>query len=86
VPNVAVVDFYFNRTTKFTVKLPADPATLGLENPYVGRPVTWYPAYREWSWFVPSLSDILDPGQALALVLPFHPAGRPMVAPPESHV
>ena len=81
--NVAVVDcYYYRATTKFAVKLPADPATLHLENPYPARKATWYPAYKEWAWFVPTLADMPDVTLAFELALPFHLPGGWTLDPP----
>jgi hypothetical protein len=84
--NVAAVDFHYFATTRLAVKLPADPATLHLENPYPGRNATWHPAYRDWAWFVPSLADLPDVERALDIALPFHPAGGAMRVPPATPV
>jgi hypothetical protein len=80
--NVAVVDPCYYRSTKFAVKLPADPAALHLQDPYPGLSPTWYPSSHEWAWFVPTLADLPDVAPALGLALPFHLPGGWTVTPP----
>jgi hypothetical protein len=77
--NVAELDLYWVSPPRLSVKLPADPATLGLDDPYPGLHATWRPGEGVWSWHVPNAAAVPDVGLALDLVRPFHPEAGPMI-------
>jgi hypothetical protein len=62
---------------KFWVKLPRDPAELGLADPYPALGGYWFPKYKQWYWDIPSLQQIPDVGPALELSIPLQPAAGP---------
>ena len=79
--NVAIVDLWGNAVPRLAVKLPADPESLGLADPYAGRyRVTWT-GENEWGWTISSDEDIPDVRPALHLAVRFHPVAGPMVIP-----
>jgi hypothetical protein len=79
--NVALVDVQWRKPTRFAVKIPSDPASLGLASPYPALAADWDPNNNEWGWVVPSVADIPDLTFALLLALPFHPENGPMRVP-----
>ena len=75
--NVAIVDLYWYDAPRYAVKVPGEPSTLGLANPYPSLKTSWQGHQSEWGWRVPSLDAVPDVGEALDLAAPFHPATGP---------
>jgi len=80
--NVAIVDLYGIAVPRFAVKLPAEPGSLGLTDPYLGAyRVTWT-GENEWGWTIPNTGVLPDVRAALDLAVEFHPLSGPMVMAP----
>jgi hypothetical protein len=78
---VAYVGLYVERPVDLRLKLPADPARLGLADPYPALRSWWEESSREWKWEVPTLADVPDVAAALDLARPHHPVTGPMPRP-----
>jgi hypothetical protein len=78
--NVLVVDVCWNRAPRLAGKFPAEPATLGLSNPFPHLPEVWIPVEHEWGWTIPPGASLPDVGVLIGLVQPFQPATGPMPA------
>jgi len=76
--NVATVDVYWSAIPRLSVKLPADPESLGLVNPYPNLQLIWKATDNEWIWIVPTLTDVPDLGAVIELVERLQPASGPM--------
>jgi uncharacterized protein with ParB-like and HNH nuclease domain/predicted transport protein len=79
--NVAIVDVYWNAPPRLAVKIPRDPLSLGLANPYPNLETSWRLGDKEWGWHVPSEDAMPDVGVALDMAAPFHPASGPWAIP-----
>jgi hypothetical protein len=67
-----------HKPADFYVKLPADPETLSLANPYPDLRDEWIAKYRIWRFVVPSLDDVPDVGIAINMMLERQPPSGPM--------
>jgi CHAT domain len=79
--NVLVVDVWWNRAPRLAGKFPAEPATIGLSNPFPHLPELWIPAEHEWGWTVSPGTPLPDVGALIDLVRPFQPPHSPMAVP-----
>lgn len=70
--NVFLIDVYWKQPPRLAVKIPDDPDALGLTNPYPELATTWTPAWREWSWTVPTIEQIPDVSRLIPLIRQFH--------------
>jgi hypothetical protein len=69
------------RPVEFWIKIPDDPAALGLESPYPELSSRWDGRDRQWGWLVPSLDQIPDVTPAIEISRPFQPVSGPMPPP-----
>jgi hypothetical protein len=66
---------------QFSVKLPANPEQLGLDNPYPQLNTWWDDENRQWTWAVPTLHAVPDITPAVNLSREFQPETGAMRAP-----
>ncbi|MGH2992080.1 MAG: hypothetical protein ACRDL1_00895 [Solirubrobacterales bacterium] len=76
--NALLVDVWWRKVPRFSVKVPQPPAELGLLDPYPELESSWYADEQEWGWTVPTVEEIPDVSRAIDLIRPFHPDARPM--------
>ena len=74
-----IVDVSWRKTPRFAVKLPDNPASLSLANPYPGLEETWYEDEREWGWTLGPLDVIPDLRPAVEIAERFHPSAGPTI-------
>ncbi len=75
--NTMILDLYSRRVPRLAVKLPADPAALGLVSPYPGLEESWYEDQREWGWTLHPLGSLPDLRLAVAIAERFQPTTGP---------
>jgi len=75
---VAGMDLRVEATCRLWVKLPNDPKSLGLTDPFPGLGGDWDGHNRQWSWGIPSSAEIPDVGCALEISVPLQPNSGPM--------
>jgi hypothetical protein len=80
--NVVLVDLYWNRAPRLSVKLPAPPDELGLVDPYPELQQSWLPTEGEWGWTVPGLERVPDVSVIVELARTYHPESGPLLLPP----
>jgi hypothetical protein len=79
--NVLVIELYREKPTRLAIKLPLEPTSLGVHNPYPGLLDSWDPQNKQWSWAIPSPGDIPDVAAAIEITARYQPAGGPMIPP-----
>ena len=77
--NTMIVDVSWRKTPRFAVKLPDNPASLSLANPYPDLEETWYEDEREWGWTLGPLDVIPDLRPAVEIAERFHPSAGPTI-------
>lgn len=57
--NVIMVDLWWNKPVRLSIKLPASqtPDSLGLSNPFPQLTPVWVEYEREWGWRIPAAED-----------------------------
>jgi hypothetical protein len=78
---VAVVDLHRQRPVNVSIKIPDDPAKLGLDSPFPELKSWWDAANRQWRWEVPSREVVPELARALDIAARFQPATGPMPQP-----
>jgi hypothetical protein len=63
---------------QLAVKLPDDPRTLGIADPYPDLLDDWNPTKRQWSWQVASPDDLPDVERAIEIAQRYETASEPM--------
>ena len=77
--NTVIVDLYWRKAPRLAVKLPDNPAALGLVSPYPDLEETWYEDDREWGWTLDPLDVIPDLRPAVEIAERFHPTAGPTI-------
>jgi len=75
---VVGMDIRAESPCKFWVKLPRDPAELGIADPYPQLDGYWFPKYKQWYWPIPRVELVPDVSAALEIAVPRQPPGGPM--------
>lgn len=78
---VPVIDLRRERPIEFSVKLPASPERLGLEDPYPQLESRWVQVHHQWRWAIPTVDDIPDLSLAIRISLDYQPDRGPMPMP-----
>jgi hypothetical protein len=76
--SVTGMDVRSDMPCRFWVKLPDDPGTVGLSDPYPDLGGYWVGRYRQWTWEIPAVAQIPDVGPALEVAVPLQPAAGHM--------
>jgi hypothetical protein len=79
--HVVGVELRATSPCRLFAKIPDDPKTLGLVNPYDGLADRWDAHNRQWTWEIPTLADVPDVSQALAISLRYQPESGAMPPP-----
>lgn len=69
--NVVTIDLYWMQPVRLAVKLPGDPDSLGLTNPYPQLASNWKTWEREWGWTIPTPDAVPDVNLVMPLVRRF---------------
>jgi hypothetical protein len=73
-----LVELSAEAPVQLAVKLPDDPRTLGIADPYPDLLDDWNPTKRQWSWQVASPDDLPDVERAIEIAQRYETASEPM--------
>jgi len=83
---VTTIGLRAEKPIEYVVKLPTDPDSLGLQNPYPTLETRWDADIRQWTWLVPSLHEVPDVAPAIDTSRRYQPEKGPMKPPAQAAV